>query len=653
MAEDIARLGLEIDSKDVKKATSELGKLEKQSGETERSARRLGDGFSAMGGAIAALGVGLVVHEIISINAEFSKLHGALVTVTGSTEAANDVVDRMKILMTEVPGSLNDLTNSFIKLKALGLDPSERAIISYSNTAAAMGKDLNQMIEAVADAATGEFERLKEFGIKSASEGDRVKFTFQGVTKEVGKNSQEIQDYLLSIGEVQFAGAAAKQMETFGGAIDNLGSQISALAIDSTGMPAATRAINELSQVIADPKTKEGVDNLVGAVATLITWAAKGATAFVEFGEGIGNFMGRLATGVYLVDEHVAATKSLTQQVEDQKSVFESASIVQQAAIKNYNDISSSLAALSATHPEATAAIATLTEEQSKAQLQVQMTTEALEKERESLGRLVEEKASQPKAEEDTASTAAAAVDTKLQEKLEKQLEILKEYYASDEEQALNSLLKKQSMITELEDAHIGTEDERRQLRLEATQEYEDSLLSIAQDRLDKEANLKSKRDKDEEDRVRKNTAFAIRMAESGNKDATALLKGYLLDQAKMLGKAAIVGAYKWGAAIGGPLGGAAAAGAASLAVGAIISAIQNGGGGSGGGGGGGAANSGSTLGEGGGIGPAPRGIEDAPQPQERVIRFPDLDPDSFMTVKGMFKMMNEATDRGYRFEAG
>ena len=30
-----------------------------------------------------------------------------------------------------------------------------------------MGKDITQMIEAVADAATGEFERLKEFGIKA------------------------------------------------------------------------------------------------------------------------------------------------------------------------------------------------------------------------------------------------------------------------------------------------------------------------------------------------------------------------------------------------------------------------------------------------------------------------------------------------------
>ena len=58
-----------------------------------------------------------------------------------------------------------------------------------------MAKTLNQMIEAVADAATGEFERLKEFGIKAKSEGDKVSFIFRGVTTTVKKESNAIQNY--------------------------------------------------------------------------------------------------------------------------------------------------------------------------------------------------------------------------------------------------------------------------------------------------------------------------------------------------------------------------------------------------------------------------------------------------------------------------
>lgn len=79
------------------------------------------------------------------------------------------------------------------------------------------------MIEAVADASTFEFERLKEFGIKARQQGDNVRFTFQGITTQVGKNAKEIQDYLLGIGETQFAGAMADQMDTLNGRTSNLG----------------------------------------------------------------------------------------------------------------------------------------------------------------------------------------------------------------------------------------------------------------------------------------------------------------------------------------------------------------------------------------------------------------------------------------------
>jgi phosphotransacetylase len=64
-------------------------------------------------------------------------------------------------LPSKTPFSLSKAFKGFIKLKALGLQPSEAAMLSYGNTASAMGENLNQMVEAVADAATGEFERLR------------------------------------------------------------------------------------------------------------------------------------------------------------------------------------------------------------------------------------------------------------------------------------------------------------------------------------------------------------------------------------------------------------------------------------------------------------------------------------------------------------
>ena len=74
-----------------------------------------------------------------------------------------------------------------------------------------MGKNLMQFVEAIADAATGEFERLKEFGIKARTQGEQVSFTFQGVTTTVGKNAAEIENYLRQIGMSSLPGACVSR----------------------------------------------------------------------------------------------------------------------------------------------------------------------------------------------------------------------------------------------------------------------------------------------------------------------------------------------------------------------------------------------------------------------------------------------------------
>ena len=47
---------------------------------------------------------------------------------------------------------------------------------------------------------------FKEFGVKAKVEGNSVALTFQGVTTIIGNNAQAIEQYLLGIGNVQFAG---------------------------------------------------------------------------------------------------------------------------------------------------------------------------------------------------------------------------------------------------------------------------------------------------------------------------------------------------------------------------------------------------------------------------------------------------------------
>ena len=161
--------------------------------------------------------------KVVSVQREFDVLNSSLKTVTGSSAAAEREMAWLKDFAKETPFGLAQATQGFVKMKALGLDPTRAALTSFGNTAAAMGKDLNQMIEAVADASTGEFERLKEFGIKAKKEGDNVSLTFQGVTTTIGNSAREITKYLEDIGNTSFGGAMEERAKTLDGTIAALG----------------------------------------------------------------------------------------------------------------------------------------------------------------------------------------------------------------------------------------------------------------------------------------------------------------------------------------------------------------------------------------------------------------------------------------------
>lgn len=208
--------------------TQGLNKSEQQA---LASAKRIQDSVDSVrttaGNLFKTLAAGITVagtvNKLVSVQREFDVLNSSLVTVTGSSAAAQREMEWLKDFAKDTPYGLAQATEAFVKMKALGLNPTRQSLTSFGNTASAMGKDLLQMIEAVADASSGEFERLKEFGVKSSQEGENVKFTFQGVTTTVRNSSEEITAYLEAIGNNQFASAMAERAQTLDGAIAALG----------------------------------------------------------------------------------------------------------------------------------------------------------------------------------------------------------------------------------------------------------------------------------------------------------------------------------------------------------------------------------------------------------------------------------------------
>lgn len=246
---------------DVKQALAGIEQLKQKLDQTNRSAKRnsksakkLGGAFDGLAGFAKIAAVAMTALSAVKIASEFEVLRTTLKSVTGGTKEAATAFEFIQDLATQMPVSLQEVTTAFTKMTALGIAPTREALIAFANIASATGKSLDQFVEAVADAATGEFERLKEFGIKASQEGDIVALRFQGVTTRIGNNAGEIQKYLEAIGTNQFAGAAAEQMKTLNGRWVNFKDTLSKLADEfvntSGGMDVLKLALTNASDAV-------------------------------------------------------------------------------------------------------------------------------------------------------------------------------------------------------------------------------------------------------------------------------------------------------------------------------------------------------------------------------------------------------------------
>ena len=237
---------------DVGRLESQLRNIDQQLGNTTRQGNETASAIKSM--ALQFLSLGAAVEglkKLTEVNREFGILKAGLETATGSIQGANQAFAALQQFAQTTPYSLQQAVDGFTKLVNLGLTPSEAALQSYGDTSAALGKDLSQMIEAVADAATGEFERLKEFGIKAKNQGDTISFTFRGVTENVKNNATEIENYLIKLGQVNFDGAMKKRMESLDGAISNLSDSFDALFFQ-IGESGATEILNTNLRRVGD-----------------------------------------------------------------------------------------------------------------------------------------------------------------------------------------------------------------------------------------------------------------------------------------------------------------------------------------------------------------------------------------------------------------
>lgn len=335
------KLGLIV--KAVDRVTGPMKRIEERMGRLQAATRRLNEvnrrmGVLARGSAVGfgALAFGFK-RAFVDVAAQFEDFEATLQTVEGSSEKARASMKWIEGFGSKTPFEIADVTQAFVQLRNYGLDPMHGLLRTLGDTSAAMGKPLMQAVEAIADAVTGENERLKEFGIKgSAVKGGRIRYeyTVDGETRfaeALADDRAAIQRTLLGILGGKFGGAMELRSTKFMGVLSNL-MDMWTIFVRKVMQSGAFEYITKVLQGWLDKLNKMAADGTLDAYAEMVgewilnalkrvnetierltPWVERLGRALVWAADKLGGW-GNLAltlTGLYLARPFISLTGAL------------------------------------------------------------------------------------------------------------------------------------------------------------------------------------------------------------------------------------------------------------------------------------------------------------------------------------------------------
>lgn len=211
-------------------ASSELRKVARSAGVADRNIGGMKNTLTGVKrliiGAFSVAAISMFTNKVIDARAEYERFDAVLTNTFQSAEVGRSALSMLTDFAAKTPYQLNELTGSFVKLVNRGFNPTRDQLTKLGDLAASQGKGFDQLSEAILDAETAEFERLKEFGIRASKSGDQISLSFKGVTKTVQNNSDAIRQAIVQYGNMQgVSGSMDSIAKTLGGRISNLKDQ--------------------------------------------------------------------------------------------------------------------------------------------------------------------------------------------------------------------------------------------------------------------------------------------------------------------------------------------------------------------------------------------------------------------------------------------
>lgn len=215
VGELLVKLGL--DSQNLKRG---LNEVKKEVSNTNRA-------FDTMKTVIAGIATGFGVvgawKWLVEGNAQMEQYRQTLNIVMKDQQKAAETLEWAVKFAAKTPFEIPGIVEATVRLQAYGLE-AKSVLGDIGDMASAMGKPLMQAVEAVADAQTGELERLKEFGITKQMLIDKAQELYdKEIVNAKGQitDLQGLNDTLIAIIRERYSGAMEAQSQTLNGMISN------------------------------------------------------------------------------------------------------------------------------------------------------------------------------------------------------------------------------------------------------------------------------------------------------------------------------------------------------------------------------------------------------------------------------------------------
>lgn len=337
---DVAELDIEVRSRGVKQSRADLDRLSSAGDRAERrittATGRMRSGFDrlqrsvfSLKSAFAAIGVGLLVREIVQATTELQRIQNSLRVATGSAEGAarefafvSDEAERLGL-------NLRSAASEYAKLAAASRGTvlegrqTREIFIAISEASTALGLSAEQT-----GGALNAIQQIISKGTVSAEElrgqlGERLPGAFQIAAKSIGVTTQELGKLLQQgalASEDLLPKFAAELRRTFSDeavrASQNLQQQLNRLdtaifkLTTSGNVDELAASIGGLADTLGDPEVRKGIQTLVQGVVDLTSISVRAVS-------DVGNFFTTLNQKLDKFMERNKEFQALVQGMKD------------------------------------------------------------------------------------------------------------------------------------------------------------------------------------------------------------------------------------------------------------------------------------------------------------------------------------------------